>query len=325
MEKSSKRGKIPQHDWPSIIKRYEAGETLASIARTYDCSPPAISYIVSRTRARDMNGEGARPSPAASAIKERASETPPAESQPPDQAPDAQRKGSAEAEPPAEPRLAKSQPTQLGQEMSGQTEPAMLTKSQSHTGDHLAQGPTAANLKDETLNGFPRASAGQNEGQRRTLHLQLAPNPTGHTEAELHDRPVQHSSGPNSPSIAHSSTDLPQGQPMPTISAPALESAITNSEWPRRNNGPHSTKDGSAFIDRALRERVDGEITAFLAAFDAALAQDTLENRAGLREATDRLLRAGARTRIELERLEARVPLPPREAAGYASPAWRPR
>src|SRR5262249_58124239 len=51
MERSSKRGKIPQEDWPSIMARYEAGETLASIARTYDCSPPAISYIVSRSRA----------------------------------------------------------------------------------------------------------------------------------------------------------------------------------------------------------------------------------------------------------------------------------
>src|SRR5437764_8921192 len=52
MEKSNKRGKIPQSDWPSIMARYEAGETLASIAKTYDCSPPAISYIVSRSRAR---------------------------------------------------------------------------------------------------------------------------------------------------------------------------------------------------------------------------------------------------------------------------------
>src|SRR5271169_4391719 len=59
MEKSSKRGKIPQQDWPSIITRYEAGETLASIARTYDCSPPAISYIVSRTRARSAAAEAA--------------------------------------------------------------------------------------------------------------------------------------------------------------------------------------------------------------------------------------------------------------------------
>ena len=57
MERSSKRGKIPQQDWRSIIQRYEAGETLASIARTYDCSPPAISYILSRSRARDTTPE----------------------------------------------------------------------------------------------------------------------------------------------------------------------------------------------------------------------------------------------------------------------------
>src|ERR1700731_2643328 len=55
MEKSSKRGKIPQSDWPLIMSRYEAGETLASIARTYDCSPPAISYIVSRSREHPAN------------------------------------------------------------------------------------------------------------------------------------------------------------------------------------------------------------------------------------------------------------------------------
>src|ERR1700749_4158983 len=61
MEKSGKKGKIPQQDWPSIIKRYEAGETLASIARTYDCSPPAISYILSRSRARDAPAEATEP------------------------------------------------------------------------------------------------------------------------------------------------------------------------------------------------------------------------------------------------------------------------
>ena len=58
----------------------------------------------------------------------------------------------------------------------------------------------------------------------------------------------------------------------------------------------------------------------------SALAADTLESRFGLREATDRLLRAGARTRIELERLEARVPLTPRESGGQTDPAaWRHR
>ena len=75
--------------------------------------------------------------------------------------------------------------------------------------------------------------------------------------------------------------------------------------------------------------RLDGrdfrvsDIASFLAAFDAALAEDTQESRSGLREATDRLLRAGARTRIELERLEARIPLPPRDNIGRNESGWR--
>jgi hypothetical protein len=80
-----------------------------------------------------------------------------------------------------------------------------------------------------------------------------------------------------------------------------------------------------SYIDQELRARVDGDIAAFLSAFDAALAQDTQDSRSALREATDRLLRAGARTRIELERLEARVPLPPRDAAARSEPAWQAR
>ena len=61
----------------------------------------------------------------------------------------------------------------------------------------------------------------------------------------------------------------------------------------------------------------------FLAAFDAALIQDTQENRSALREATDRLLRAGARTRIELERLEARLPLTAHDRGSNDPGAWR--
>ena len=77
MEKSSKRGKIPQSDWPLIMARYDAGETLASIARTYDCSPPAISYVVSRSRARQPGAETPPPAPSttvAQLIKAPASE-----------------------------------------------------------------------------------------------------------------------------------------------------------------------------------------------------------------------------------------------------------
>jgi hypothetical protein len=87
---------------------------------------------------------------------------------------------------------------------------------------------------------------------------------------------------------------------------------------------PRISGDTGTFIDKALRERVEADIAVFLTAFDAALAQDTPESRAGLRDATDRLLRAGARTRIELERLEARAPLPPSNGGKPYEPArWR--
>src|SRR3954470_8178403 len=101
MEKSSKRGKIPQSDWPLIMARYEAGETLSSIARTYDCSPPAISYVVSRSRARQPGGETPRLTPTGETQLIKAATgngadhtgnreiaaTPPAQAIPPSQAP----------------------------------------------------------------------------------------------------------------------------------------------------------------------------------------------------------------------------------------------
>src|SRR4051794_15915761 len=101
MEKSSKRGKIPQSDWPLIMARYEAGETLSSIARTYDCSPPAISYVVSRSRARQPGGETPRPIPTGETqlikagpgngvdhtVHRDVAATPPAQATPPSQTP----------------------------------------------------------------------------------------------------------------------------------------------------------------------------------------------------------------------------------------------
>jgi hypothetical protein len=86
-----------------------------------------------------------------------------------------------------------------------------------------------------------------------------------------------------------------------------------------------NSKEGGTFIDLALRHRVEGDIAAFLAAFDAALNRDTSETRAELRRATDRLLRAGARTRIELERLEARAPLSATNRSGQLESSWRQR
>jgi hypothetical protein len=154
---------------------------------------------------------------------------------------------------------------------------------------------------------MPQPAALANGEFRRTLHLSLggqggdaaangdAPERPGERHA---DREFQRRAEPPVP---------PRGYAYPNAEAEAA----------RR-------KDSATFIDQELRNRVAADIGAFLAAFDAALAGDTQDTRAALREATDRLLRAGARTRIELERLEARVPLAPRDA-GRGEPAWRHR
>jgi len=58
-ESSKKRGRIPQSAWPSIVERYRTGATLSAIAREYECTPSAISYIIRKAEAAGMDGEPA--------------------------------------------------------------------------------------------------------------------------------------------------------------------------------------------------------------------------------------------------------------------------
>jgi hypothetical protein len=190
---------------------------------------------------------------------------------------------------------------------------------------HVAIG--SEGYRDANGNGS-RPPASQPGELRRTLHLSLAHSngaaeagepdqaslaPTATNRFERSDSELAplrqtsggfHNGGGNG--SAHVGSAVPSPPPRPRIE--------TEDRHPR-----------DSFIDQSLRERVESEIRGFLAAFDAALSEDSAETRAGLREATDRLLRAGARTRIELERLEARLPLPPRDNGAREQFSWRPR
>ncbi|MBV8120893.1 MAG: helix-turn-helix domain-containing protein [Alphaproteobacteria bacterium] len=42
--------KIPQGEWNAIAARYQSGESISQIARSYGCTPPAIHYILKRNR-----------------------------------------------------------------------------------------------------------------------------------------------------------------------------------------------------------------------------------------------------------------------------------
>jgi hypothetical protein len=331
MERSSKRGKIPQRDWPLIIKRYEAGETLAAIARTYDCSPPAISYILSRSRARDATGDGGAQSAVERSepglMKTQASE-PPLSGE----------RDETEIDG-AVPLVVEAQASVPVEEFSGELTQVELTPVPGPQVDApdrhanivsvVADGPTrrveSRDFGNPPGDGDPpyrnlsRPTAlHQKDEPRRTLHLSLSQHDNHRSEPHASD-PLE---GPGIQPV--------RGQQQPSFAAPGRQhsdhdAATDRNETIRAITETRKANEGGAFIDRALRERVDEDIAAFLAAFDAALAGDSLESRVGLREATDRLLRAGARTRIELERLEARVPLPAGEHSGRPALTKRPR
>lgn len=375
MEKSNKRGKIPQADWPLIMTRYEAGETLASIARTYDCSPPAISYVVSKSRARQPSPD--RPAADASG-------------------PESQLIKSMTCKPAAS---GSAKPARLhAPELDVRGLDATAAVPTAHggaerraetmsTGSDTAAGPAAP---PGSINGFLRDSVAARAPDLPHASVPIQAHPpssaeAGSDEAEpgetKNGRPAPvgtgaHAAGPSPParsgadarhrlhlSVGHgslgngtSSYDVSDDKlfplsarsvadnsrpaaapavPLP-FAAPSRPSATGFEAADRllRQDGREAGSDAAsrdqgnkegagAFIDHRLRARVDTDIAAFLAAFDAALTQDTQENRSALREATDRLLRAGARTRIELERLEARVPLSAHDN-GRADPgAWR--
>src|SRR5262252_8076206 len=51
-EPGVKMSKIPQGEWHAIAARYAKGESISRIAQSYGCTPPAIHYILKRSRQR---------------------------------------------------------------------------------------------------------------------------------------------------------------------------------------------------------------------------------------------------------------------------------
>lgn len=349
MEKSNKRGKIPQSDWPTIMARYEAGETLASIAKTYDCSPPAISYIVSRSRARNENGAGSPVVTEPQLIKTHLHN--PAEAPAEGLSPAA---SSTQNEAPANvalPPIAQDPPLPRVQHdvaNLGGSNGLFANRSNGAdrgAGEHDSGFPGLPPAAQRPVSsGATQSASPQSADQRRTLHLEFGNGSANHPNGAAAPVPPRGDRNGRDvtasdplPEVRGDIVANPDSHPLPRPQQRAGERPTATPPRPydqprdgypqpshsHRSDAP--SKDSGAYIDQDLRARVDSDIAAFLSAFDAALALDTQDNRSALREATDRLLRAGARTRIELERLEARVPLPPRDSATRAEPAWRSR
>src|SRR5205085_6011212 len=127
-------------------------------------------------------------------------------------------------------------------------------------------GPTAAAPRPAIA---PPIAAPANGEQRRTLHLSLgnsAHGNTGSPPADIHQ--------PEPPAVAEHGPR--PAQPAPTMPDNGQDGAaltglsdIRPAGYPeplRRNDGEAAPrKEASAFIDRELRARVDGDIAIFLA------------------------------------------------------------
>jgi hypothetical protein len=73
--------KIPQGEWNAIAARYQNGESISKIARSYDCTPPAIHYILKRNRQQPANAAPrpgvVQPAPAPQLVRTNAREPSP--------------------------------------------------------------------------------------------------------------------------------------------------------------------------------------------------------------------------------------------------------
>lgn len=70
----------------------------------------------------------------------------------------------------------------------------------------------------------------------------------------------------------------------------------------REDSPPRSSAAPNGALDEVLWSRVSSGIAAFLSALDALMTEHTVDNEHALLSATDDLLRATARTRVEIEK-----------------------
>jgi hypothetical protein len=102
--------KIARTEWPAIAARYAAGESLARIARDYQCTAPAIRYVVQQAAKLGLKPENKSPDRDASRPRGR---TPGRENGPPDQV-------GTESGPPEPPsRISGSAPVSVAGSLSG--------------------------------------------------------------------------------------------------------------------------------------------------------------------------------------------------------------
>lgn len=276
--------KVPQSEWPLIATRHKNGETQAAIARSLGVSASAINNILRRQA--EMPAEDAAGTPIA-----------PAEAGAPDEESD------------------------LHQPM------LPLVAERTAAGDHSSNSVNSAEAapprRESPVNPAKTLSAGFRSEQvsdylslEEELAIEIKPAPqasappipagTGHARSNgaLHNQPG-HKPNP---------VNVPQGQFPRGSQSLGRRGDGQNAGGPvSRPRDPGQYKETPdvltrpAAIDSRLEQEVETAIAGFRQAFKAMMASNSHSTRAALIGASDQLMRAGARTRILLSRLETQV------------------
>jgi Meckel syndrome type 1 protein len=259
--------KIPQGEWNAIAARYQGGESISKIARSYSCTPPAIHYILKRNRQKPTE------------LAEQPQAIKPAEitqtqlvrmSAPEPLFPRTESGDKANNEPASAATVSSSTETQPGSASAnvgpklenGPSGPALLRQSN--------PAPTAINAPGRYSNGVPRPA------QLRPSAPEPIKNP------QFSGRLVG---------------DAPPATPMPSVPKRSDVNGAASSH-PR-------VAVAAPGLDSDLHTRAETAIALFRSSFDAALAEGSLEVRERLRQAATDLMRVAARTTMVLDRLNA--------------------
>jgi transposase-like protein len=258
--------KIPQGEWNAIAARYQGGESISKIARSYGCTPPAIHYILKRNRQKPTE----LPEQPQAIKTAETTQTRLVRMNAPEHVSPATESGDkANNEPPSAAMVSSSAETQPGSASAnarpklenGLSGPAPLRENNPE--------PTAANPPGRYSNGVPRP-------------------------AQLHASPPEPIKSPQF--SGRLVGDAPLATPMPSVpKRPDVNGAP--SSHPRVAAAPG--------LDSDLHTRAETAIALFRSSFDAALAEGSPEVRERLRQAATDLMRVAARTTMVLDRLNA--------------------
>jgi hypothetical protein len=98
--------------------------------------------------------------------------------------------------------------------------------------------------------------------------------------------------------------DQPSRRPISDVSkAPRREGSLAAETGQLPSMGRAKLTRGPQILSEELRKRVSSDVALFLVALDQAVVDGSVASISSLQEATDRLMRSTARTRLELERM----------------------